>query len=324
MVAHYLTERGREVLVLDRSGVARETSGRGEGNVLVCDKPAGVERDLAIVSRRLWTELGARFPQGRVTAKGSLLMYEGAGGDTAGALEPQLAPEITVRLDQDDLQVDSPGMARALLEGIEVRVGVDVTQVDAHTVTPASGERLRAEHVILAPGPWAAELTGLPVEPRKGQLAALSAPPGMIAHKLIDAAYADSVADEAAELSVATVIEQTLDGDEILVGSSRARVGFDATIDQDVTAAMITRAARFVPALAKLPIARQWCGFRPWLPDHLPAVGQLQSGVWASAGHEGSGVCLAPISGMLIAQLICAEAPLVNPNPLDPMRFSEN
>ena len=41
-------------------------------------------------------------------------------------------------------------------------------------------------------------------------------------------------------------------------------------------AGMIDRAARFVPALAELPVRRAWCGFRPWLPDGLPAVGPLR------------------------------------------------
>ena len=118
------------------------------------------------------------------------------------------------------------------------------------------------------------------------------------------------------------MIEQTLDGDEVLVGSSRERVGFDDRVDEDVTRAMIERAARFVPALAELPVRRAWCGFRPWLPDGLPAVGALGDGVWTSCGHEGSGVALGPISGLLLAQLITGEAPVCDPAPVDPRRFA--
>jgi D-hydroxyproline dehydrogenase subunit beta len=88
---------------------------------------------------------------------------------------------------------------------------------------------------------------------------------------------------------------------------------------------MIARAARFVPALAELPVRRAWCGFRPWLPDGLPAVGELSGGpggaVWTSCGHEGSGVALGPISGLLLAQLITGEAPVCDPAPVDPRRF---
>jgi glycine/D-amino acid oxidase-like deaminating enzyme len=85
---------------------------------------------------------------------------------------------------------------------------------------------------------------------------------------------------------------------------------------------MIERASRFVPALAELPVRRAWCGFRPWLPDGLPAVGVLGDGVWTSCGHEGSGVALGPVSGLLLAQLITGQAPVCDPAPVDPRRYA--
>jgi glycine/D-amino acid oxidase-like deaminating enzyme len=212
-------------------------------------------------------------------------------------------------------------MTRSLLAEIRVLVGVEVAAVARGAVTLTTGEQLSCEHVVVATGPWARSLTGLPVEPRKGQLLALAAPRGMIVHKLIENAYIDSVEDLDEGLSIATVIEQTLDGDEILVGSSRERVGFDDTVNAGVSRAMIERAAAFVPALRDLPARRAWCGWRAWLPDRLPAIGPLAPGVWASAGHEGSGVCLGPISGLLLAQLITGEPPVAEPAPFDPRRF---
>jgi len=203
-----------------------------------------------------------------------------------------------------------------------VRTGEEVVAADARSVTTAAGERLEARHVVVATGPWGGELTGLPVEPRKGQLVALAAPPGLIRHKLIEASYIAAAASGEPGRMVASVIEQTLDGDEVLVGSSRERVGFDDHISEEVTQAMIERAARFVPALAELPVRRAWCGFRPWLPDGLPAVGALANGLWTSCGHEGSGVALGPVSGLLLAQLVTGEAPVCDPEPVDPRRFS--
>ena len=148
-----------------------------------------------------------------------------------------------------------------------------MSSIERGGVTLEGGERLACEHVVLATGPWAAELTGLPLEPRKGQLVALAAPPGLIRHKLIEAAYVDAVADSDEGLAIAVVVEQTLDGDEVLVGSSRERVGFEPTVRDEVTHAMLERAARFVPRLRDLRVTRSWCGFRPWLPDGLPAIG---------------------------------------------------
>lgn len=197
-----------------------------------------------------------------------------------------------------------------------------MTAVASGEVTLAGGTRLHARDVVVCAGPWSAPLTGLPVAPRKGQLVALAAPRRLISHKLIEGAYLDTVAGEDAGLAIATVNEQTLDGDEVLVGSSRLRTGFDARVDALVTAAMIARAAGWVPALAELPVTRAWCGVRPWLPDHLPAIGPLADRVWTCTGHEGSGVALGPVSGLLLAQLICGKSPLVDPAPFDPRRFA--
>jgi glycine/D-amino acid oxidase-like deaminating enzyme len=329
--AHFLAARGRRVLVLDRAGIAAGTSSRGEGNVLVCDKPPGPERELGLRGRELWESLGRRFPAGRVTRTGALLLSRETAPlapettSPAQALEPALAAGVRAVLEPGDLMVDAPGMARALLQGLEVRVGAEVTTVSADGVTLAGGERLTAREVVVCTGAWARTLTGLPVEPRKGQLVALAVDPGappLVRHKLIEAAYADTVAAPQAGLQVASVIEQTLDGDELLVGSSRQRVGFDLTVDDAVTHAMLERAAEWVPAVRELPVTRAWAGLRPWLPDHLPAVGRLRDGVWTSTGHEGSGVGLGPVSGLLLAQLMCAEGTLADPAPFDPRRFT--
>jgi glycine/D-amino acid oxidase-like deaminating enzyme len=319
--AHFLAERGVDALVLDRGGVCGGTTGLGEGNVLVSDKRPGVERDLTVVGRALWNELGERFPAARVTRKGALLLGH-PDGTPATEFEPALAEGTLALHDPDDLQVDPVGLTRALLEPLEVRTGAEVVSVGRGVVELADGERLGCEHVIVATGPWAGALTGLPVEPRKGQLVALAAEGLELRHKLIEAAYIDAVESADEGFLVASVIEQTLSGDEILVGSSRERAGFDPRVDEGITRAMIDRAAAFVPELGRLEVLRSWCGFRPWLPDSLPAVGPLADGVWTSTGHEGSGIALGPISGLMLAQLIAGEAPVADPEPFDPRRFA--
>jgi D-hydroxyproline dehydrogenase subunit beta len=310
-----------DVVLLDRGAVSSGTTGVGEGNVLVCDKPPGPEQGLALAGRDLWLELGEQFPDARVTRKGALLLDHPEGA-LAPELEPEVAPGVRVLLESDDLQVDPVGLTRALAAELPVREGAGVSSVKRGSVTLENGERLSCEHVVIATGPWAAELTGLPGEPRKGQLVALAAPPGLIRHKLIEAAYMNAVAERDERLALAVVVEQTLNGDEVLVGSSRERVGFDPSVRDEVTQAMLERAARFVPRLRDLRVTRSWCGFRPWLPDGLPAIGPLGDGIWTSTGHEGAGVCHGPISGRLLAQMICGEQPDLDGTPFDPRRFS--
>ena len=182
--------------------------------------------------------------------------------------------------------------------------------------------------MVIAAGPWSRGLAegaglALPLEPRKGQLVRLAAPaPGLIRHKVVDGSYLRSVLSSGSGLEVSTVVETTWEGD-VLVGSSRERRGFDTSVDAAVSEAMIARAARLFPRVAALPVAAAWAGLRPWLPDHLPAIGASRAvpGLWLATGHEGAGVALGPVTGRLVAQLVCGEAPVVDPAPFDPDRF---
>ena len=125
-----------------------------------------------------------------------------------------------------------------------------------------------------------------------------------------------------AGLQVTTVLETTADGD-LLVGSSRRRSGFDDGVEAEVGEAMVARAARLLPVVSELPARRAWSGLRPWLPDHLPAVGPSAAadGLWVATGHEGAGVALGPITGRLIAQALCGEPPDLALGPFAPDRF---
>ena len=79
-----------------------------------------------------------------------------------------------------------------------------------------------------------------------------------------------------------------------------------------------------MPALARLPRGAAWAGLRPWLPDHLPAIGPSAAaeGLFVATGHEGAGVALGPITGRLTAQAICGEALAVPLEPFSPDRFA--
>jgi glycine/D-amino acid oxidase-like deaminating enzyme len=185
--------------------------------------------------------------------------------------------------------------------------------------------------VVVAAGPWSRDLVeaagvALPLEPRKGQLVRLRAPRAderFIRHKVVEAAYLASVWSGEAGLQVTTVVETTWDGD-VLVGSSRERRGFDLSVDDAVSEAMRDRAAQLFPRLRELPVDAAWAGLRPWLPDHLPAIGASSAveGLWLATGHEGAGVALGPVTGRLVAQLYAGEAAEVDPSPFSPDRFA--
>jgi len=95
-------------------------------------------------------------------------------------------------------------------------------------------------------------------------------------------------------------------------------------VDPAVSSAMVERAATLFPFLAGLPRTRAWAGLRPWLPDHLPAIGPSGRvpGLWVATGHEGAGVALGPVTGLLVAQDLCGEPPALALAPLHPDRFA--
>jgi glycine/D-amino acid oxidase-like deaminating enzyme len=94
-------------------------------------------------------------------------------------------------------------------------------------------------------------------------------------------------------------------------------------VDANLAEEVRERAARLVPALADMPYDATWVGFRPWLPDHLPAIGPSAgvAGLWLGTGHEGAGVALGPITGRLLAQGLTGEPPAIDLKPFSPDRF---
>jgi glycine/D-amino acid oxidase-like deaminating enzyme len=264
------------------------------------------------------------------------------GAEEVREREPQLTGALHGALHvPGDLQCDPRAIARGLAAeaarlGATVRTGATVERVRVGGdrvmgITLTTGETIDAHAVVLSAGPWTrplAESAGLtlPLEPRKGQLLRLRLPapdPRWIRHKVVDGSYLLSVTSTGAGREISTVIETTHDG-HLVVGSTRERCGFDPTVDQQLEDAVRERAARLFPEIATLRRDAAWVGFRPWLPDHLPAIGPSDqvNGLYLATGHEGAGVALGPITGHVIARQIAGEAPPMDLSPFAADRFS--
>jgi D-hydroxyproline dehydrogenase subunit beta len=339
--ARALARRGVDVELIDAGEVAGGTTGIGEGNVLCADKDAGPELELAVLGRAAYDEIEAAYGErAGIRRKGALIAHRTDAGlaaeparierlraagvecellerGQARALEPALGELLGATWVPGDLQCDPRAITRAMAEepGITVRTHTRVQDL----------ADLQADAVVLAAGPWSAELARkagvhLPLEPRKGQLVQLSGRLD-VRHKVVDGGYLAAVAAAEADLQISTVVETTLDG-HVLVGSSRERKGFDTSVDPAVTARLLEQAARLVPAVTSLAIDTAWAGLRPWLPDGLPAIGRSGTGIWVATGHEGAGIGLGPITGELIAAAISGERLPLDLTPFDPDRFA--
>lgn len=245
----------------------------------------------------------------------------------ARVLEPDLAPEIRLAVFYpEDAQVQ-PTIATEALMASARRFGARLLENSAVAgplldasggligVTTATGDRLRASRVLLAAGPWSGEVAAsfglvLPIRPRRGELLVTSRMRHRVFHKVYDADYVGAVGSGDSALQTSSVVESTAAG-TVLIGSSRQRIGFDSRLQVDALAGIAAKALRLFPFLADAVVMRTYGGFRPFLPDHLPVIGEdpRLPGLWHATGHEGAGIGLSLATAELIRDLMTGRSP---------------
>lgn len=184
--------------------------------------------------------------------------------------------------------------------------------------------------MLNAAGTWGgavAALAGveLPVLPRRGFVLVTEPLPRVVRHKVYAADYIADVASGSASLQSSAVVEGTPAG-PVLIGATRERVGFDRSLSTEALRRLAAQAAALFPVLADVKVLRTYHGFRPYLPDHLPAIGAdpRVPGLFHACGHEGAGIGLAPGTGVLIAAALTSAMPALDPGPFAPARFAES
>ena len=345
--AEALARDGCRVSVLEAAFPGAGATGAAMGHLVVMDD-SEAQFALTAYSRRLWTERAPALPAAvEDDACGTLWVaaddeelehcrkkaafYEARGVRVelldARALadaEPQRRPGLAgaLRVPQDRV-VYPPAAARHFLErarerGASVELGARVEAL-APGRARTGGRWREADLVLNAAGPLAPRLTpGLPIAPRKGHLVITDRYPGFARHQLVELGYLKSAHTLSRE-SVAMNVQPRRTG-QLLVGSSRELVGWDASLNRALCARMLRRAAAFLPAVAELHALRTWVGFRPATPDKLPLVGQWEKGLWVAAGHEGLGVTTAPGTAQILADLLLGRRPAIDARPFDPRR----
>lgn len=179
----------------------------------------------------------------------------------------------------------------------------------------AEGDRFEADAVVLAAGAWTAGLVAsfggrLPVEPRRGQMVALGHVPAVLTHCI----HANDV-----------YLVPRASG-ELLIGATVERVGFQRAVTAQAIAGLLAEAIEVVPALAGLPIARTWFGFRPWAPDGRPILGPWPGldNLWVATAHYREGILLAPITAQLMTEWIVGGSPSMDLGDFLPDRFTKD
>lgn len=263
-----------------------------------------------------------RFEPMAAAAPKSGLRVERLAADDVRRLEPWISPECRWGLHlPDDARVDNRRLCEALAVSLEAR-GVPfrlgrpavalVRRGDSVAgVRLAGGEEIAAGWVLLAAGAWSGLLEGLPrplpVEPRRGQMLSLGAPPGAIRHTVF---------------SAGGYLGPRVDG-TVFVGATVERVGFDKRVTADGIAALLAVARRLAPRLGDAELLETWAGLRPGTPDDLPILGPdpEAAGLVYATGHFRNGILLAPVTAQIVLDTVLGQRPGVPLQPFRPDRF---
>jgi D-amino-acid dehydrogenase len=205
--------------------------------------------------------------------------------------------------------VDGRVLRRGLMDGTErlggrVVAGTGVIEQaggDRWAVT-ADGQRIEADHVVVATGAWtnaALEPLGrrVPIEPQRGQ----------ITHLRVNADTRgwSSLHPMSGHYMLA------FDDSRVVVGATReSGAGFDARVTAAGQLEVLENALKVAPGLADSTLIETRVGMRPMPEGKLPIVGEVigRPGLYLNAGFGAGGLTMGGIVGDRLAAIIAGEA----------------
>ncbi|HEY8738856.1 MAG TPA: glycine oxidase ThiO [Candidatus Dormibacteraeota bacterium] len=351
-VAYSLTKAGARVMLLDRGEVGAQATQASAGMLIPQSESAGPGpfTDLALESVRLFGALSEELRERtgmdigyRATALLRVAFDEEEEHDlrvrrawqvragiavswldaaSATEVEPGLHPEVRAALFYpNDHQVNAVVLARALVRAaidlgmvLQERAPVDSLVIEGDRVVgvQTAGVVVRAEEVVIATGAWSASWaaalrTPIPVRPVRGQILALEVRGTSLRNVVF---------------SQAGYLVSKPDG-LTYVGATEEEAGFDARPTAAGIAGLLALVPRLAPTLTTATFSRAWAGLRPGTPDRLPLLGRVPGwqGISLATGHFRNGILLAPVTGVLIADLLRHERPRMPLEAFDPARF---
>lgn len=363
-MAYELARRGRQVTLLEQSSLARAASGRNMGLLLNQVEPlavhamgtsVGVYQELEAVHdfalRQVDQLLLARDRSQLATTAEKVAALRAVGTvvrevDAAELREqlPALAADISGGAVVSGAWALEPAAAtRAFAEaaaaaGAEVRTGVRVAGPLRPGGVLTDVGKISADAVVLATGPWLAELApGLPVTagtgwcmrtaplplhvpwvieemswPEQKELGRAAQPPTLadLAEGGYDAPAADAVA------------LAPLPAGDALLGTSLAPSLLGAVEGLGMPQRMARRALDVIPGLRELAVVSAWSGTRPMTPDGQPVCGEIAEGIWVHGGHGSVGMQAGPATARWLVDAILSGQAQAELEPFSPARFA--
>jgi glycine/D-amino acid oxidase-like deaminating enzyme len=264
----------------------------------------------------------------------------------ASEIQPGLSPNLVgSTYSPQDAHVNPMRLCQAFAKaakrlGAEIYLNTGVLDIRVEkskvkSVITNRGE-IQTKVVINAAGvyaPMIGEMVGLslPIKPRRGQIIVTEPVPKLVMADVLCAKYIvakynpknlERSDNPETRLGVGLSLSQTHDG-QILIGATREFVGYNKSTTHEALRAILRNATRLVPALKLIHAIRSFAGLRPYTPDGLPLLGQVEGiqGFIMAAGHEGDGIALSPVTGKIISELIVDGKTFMDVTCLSPARF---
>ncbi|MER8444552.1 FAD-binding oxidoreductase [Mesorhizobium sp. M1066] len=192
------------------------------------------------------------------------------------------------------------------------RIGQVAADQDGATLTLGDGTTRQARQLVVAAGAWSHLLARqlgdrIPLETERGYNTTLPTSAFDVKRMLIFSGHGFVVTPLETGLRVGGAVE--LGGIERPPNYARSK-------------ALLRKAQKFLPGLDPLG-GREWMGFRPSLPDSVPAIGGApgRRSVVYAFGHGHLGLTQAAATGRLIRDLVLGQTPPIDLAPFSPQRF---
>jgi glycine/D-amino acid oxidase-like deaminating enzyme len=267
-------------------------------------------------------ELRASEPGWRARAEHGIAFEHLHGPDAIAKIQPGLSPALVAAtfIPRWHTVGDPLRLTEALANAFQQRGG-RLGRAEALAVRPGSeairverreGPPIVAQRVIVAAGAWSHRLArtlsdDIPLETERGYNTTL--PPGAfdLRHQLTFGGHGFVVTPLAIGVRVGGAVE---------FGGLAAPPNFERS------KALLAKAKRFMPGL-RTEGGVEWMGFRPSLPDSLPAIGPATADrrIVYAFGHGHLGLTQSAATARLVADIVLERPPAVDLAPFRPQRF---
>ena len=172
---------------------------------------------------------------------------------------------------------------------------------------------MNADRYVFATGAWSGKWSidlecDIPVEPGKGYSVTMTRPATMPSHAMLMPEKHIGVTPFADGYRIASMMEFA---------------GFDTSIPPFRIRQLKDSARPFLKEPAGPAVEDRWYGWRPMTWDSLPIIGRLPTikNALLATGHNMLGLTLAPVTGKLVADLVCERPSDLPVEALSPQRF---